>query len=111
MIVLFFLELELGRGMNVLSVDGLLVAFTGIMILVLPYFLPGGYENPFFGSWLLTRVGVAAVGGVLGLFYGLGIGTVLPESFKFVPMTLLILTGMVSCYIQFYFLLKLRLVK
>ena len=37
--------------------------------------------------------------------------TVLPDGLRFMPMTLLILTAMVSCYIQFYGLLRLRPVK
>ena len=39
------------------------------------------------------------------------LGVVLPETIRFLPMTLLIVTAMLSCYIQFYGFLKLRLAK
>jgi hypothetical protein len=35
-------------------------------------------------------------------------GTVFPESFRFLPLTLLILAAMASCFIQFYALMRLR---
>lgn len=110
-LVLFFLAFEYGRAVQVFSVDGALMLTTMSMVLVLPYFLPSKVERPSFGSWMKIRAAIAVIGLVGGVFYGRSIGFILPESLKFVPMTFLVLTGMVSCYVQFYALMKLRLVK
>ena len=101
--VLFFLALEYGRAVRAVSIDGLLMGITMLMVLVLPYFLPSNFERPTLGNWLLARGAVALFGMVLGV--------VLPGSLRFMPMTFLILASMVSCYIQFYGLMKLRLAK
>lgn len=109
--VLFFLALEYGRAVQAMSVDGLLMGITMMMVLVLPYFLPSRYEHPTFGNWMLVRGAVLLSGMVLGVAFKQSLGVVLPESLRFMPMTFLILTSMVSCYIQFYGLMKLRLAK
>ncbi len=111
MFVLFFLALEYGRAVQAFSVDGLLMGVTILMVLVLPYFLPSNFERPSFGSWLLARGAVTLFGMVLGVAFKQSLGVVLPESLRFMPMTFLILASMVSCYIQFYGLMKLRLAK
>ncbi len=48
---------------------------------------------------------------LLGVIFKQSLGVALPEEFRFLPMTLLIVTAMLSCYIQFYSFLKLRLAK
>ena len=110
-LVLFFLALEYGRAVQALSVDGLLIGVTILMVLVLPYFLPSNIERPTFGNWLLARGAVALTGMMLGVAFKQSLGVVLPESLRFMPMTFLILASMISCYIQFYGLMKLRLAK
>ncbi len=109
--VLFFLALEYGRGLQFSSIDGLLMGFTLLMVLVLPYFLPSRYEKPGFSNWLAGRCAIALFGALLGVAFTKTLGVILPESLRFMPLTLLILASMVSCYIQFYSLLKLRLAK
>ncbi len=109
--VLFFLALEYGRTVRALSIDGLLMGITMLIVLVLPFFLPSNFERPTFGNWLLARGAVALTGMVLGVAFKQSLGVVLPESLRFMPMTFLILASMVSCYIQFYGLMKLRLAK
>ncbi len=109
--VLFFLALEYGRAVQMFSIDGALMLTTMTMVLVLPYFLPSKNARPTLGSWLKLRSSVAVIGLMFGVLYSKSVGLVLPESLKFVPMTFLILTAMFSCYIQFYALMKLRLVK
>lgn len=111
MFVLFFLALEYGRAVQAISIDGLLMGITMLMVLVLPYFLPSNYERPTFSNWLLSRGAIGLTGMVLGVAFKQSLGVVLPESLRFMPMTFLILTSMVSCYIQFYGLMKLRLAK
>ena len=109
--VLFFLALEFGRTPGVFSLDGFLMAVTMLMVLVLPYFIASAAEKPIFSTWLIGRGFIAAFGVALGLAFKQSIGVVLPESLRFIPLTMLILTSMISCYIQFYGLTKLRLAK
>lgn len=109
--VLFFLALEYGRAVQVLSVDGTIMAITMTMVLVLPYFLPSHAEKPAFSHWLIGRGAIAFFGILIGVAFRQGVGVVMPGSLRFVPLTLLILASMVSCYIQFYGLLRLRLAK
>ena len=109
--VLFFLALEYGRAVRVFTADGILIAITMAMLLVLPYFLPSNWNAPTFGVWIASRTVVALIGLVCGALFNYGLGIVLPESLKLMPMTFLILAGMASCYLQFYGLMKLRLAK
>lgn len=109
--VLFFLGLEYGRAIKVLSVDGILMAITTVMVIVLPYFLPARHERSAFSLWVLGRSGVAAIGIFFGVVFSQSVGVFVPESLSYLPLTLLILASMISCYIQFYGLLKLRPVK
>lgn len=109
--VLFFLALEYGRAVQLFSMDAALMLTTMAMVLILPYFLPSKRARPALGSWLKLRSLVAVTGLTFGVFYSRSVGLVLPESWKFVPLTFLILTAMVSCYVQFYALLRLRLAK
>jgi hypothetical protein len=111
MFVLFFLALEYGRAVSMFSMDGLLMGITMSMVMVLPYFLPSQYEKPLFANWMIGRGVVAFVGIVLGFMFKQILGVLMPESFRFMPLTFLILASMVSCYIQFYGLMKLRLAK
>jgi hypothetical protein len=107
-LVLFFLALEFGRGANVLSIDGALMGITLIMVIVLPYFLPSTLERPLFSSWLLGRGILAAAAFVLGLGIGTMSGTVLPAGVALLPMAFLIIAAIISCYVQFYSVMKLR---
>jgi hypothetical protein len=109
--VLFFLALELGRTTDLLAFDTLLLSMTMLMVLVLPYFLPSENEPPSFKLWIRGRGVIAAFGLLLGLAFQKSVGVLVPESLKYVPMTGLIIAAMVSCYVQFYGLLKLRLAK
>lgn len=101
-IVLFLLTLEIGRSARSLSIETLLVTITAIMVMVLPFFLRV-FDLGEFKVWLGKRVAIAAVGVLIGM--------ILPTSLAFVPMTLLIPAAMVSCYVQFYSLFRLRLAK
>lgn len=107
--VLFFLAIEFGQIINNFAIDTILFAITLLMLIVLPYFL-STQEKPKFGNWVLGRTLIAAFAVSIGVMFKQSLG-VLPEMFRFLPMTLLIVTAMLSCYIQFYGLLKLRLAK
>jgi len=108
--VLFFLAVEFGQMLGgTVALDTVFFAITLLMLLVLPYFLPSE-DKPSFGNWVLGRTLIAGFAVSIGVMFKQSLG-VLPEMFKFLPMTLLIVTAMLSCYIQFYGLLKLRLAK
>ena len=104
--VLFFLGLEIGRSVELLSVDGILMSTTLMMVLVLPYFLPSRAERPSMTNWLAVRGGLTLIGLLLGVFYGHGVAA--PAGYRTIPMTFLILSAMVSAYVQFYGLMRLR---
>jgi hypothetical protein len=108
--VLFFLAVEFGQMLGNFSFETVIFAITLLMLLVLPYFLPSD-EKQTFGSWLLGRSLIAGFAISVGAVFKQSLGVVLPETFRFLPMTLLIVTAMLSCYIQFYGFLKLRLAK
>ncbi len=108
--VLFFLAVEFGRTFTKLSFDNFLMAITLLMVTVLPYFLAPD-EKPNFAKWIFGRTFIAGFAILLGALFNQTLGVVLPEAFKFLPLTLLIVTAMLSCYIQFFGFLKLRLAK
>ncbi len=108
--VLFFLAIEFGRTFFSLSLDNIFMFFTLLTVAVLPYFLLSN-EKPNFANWLLGRSLIAGFAIMLGAMFKQSLGVVLPETFRFLPMTLLIVTAMLCCYIQFYSFFKLRLAK
>lgn len=108
--VLFFLAVEVGRTFGVLALDTVVLFLTLLVMIVAPYFLPSD-EKPSFGNWLLGRSFIAFFAILLGVMFSQTLGVALPETFKFLPMTLFIITAMLCCYIQFYGFLKLRLAK
>lgn len=105
--VLFFLAFDCGQRFT-FGIDGLLSGSTLIAFLVLPYFLPFSGEKPAFEPWVLGRSAIACLAIVLGVMFGQSIGMFLPEMFRFLPLTLLIVAGFVSFYVQLYSLFKLR---
>lgn len=109
--VLFFLALDLGQSWLSFGFDGLLAVVTLVAFIVIPYFLPFADEKRDFRSWVLGRILVAAAGLSLGFMLKQSIGVLLPEAFRFAPMTLLIVAAIVSCYVQIYGIIKVRLAK
>jgi hypothetical protein len=108
--VLFFLAVDCGQRFT-FGAEGMLSAVTLAMFVVLPYFLPFQGEKPEFERWLFGRVAIVAFAIVLGAMFRQALGVILPDMFRFVPFTLLIVAAMISCYIQFYSLLRFRLAK
>ena len=108
--VLFFLAVEFGQSINAFALDTIVMAITLLAFIVIPYFLPSD-EKPGFGNWVLGRSLIAFFAVGLGMMFKQTLGVVLPETMRYLPMTLLIVTAMISCYIQFYGLLKIRLAK
>ena len=108
--VLFFLALEFGRTFSAFTLDNVFLFVTLMLIAAAPYFLLTG-EKQSFSGWFFGRTLIAAFAMLVGMMFQKSVGVILPETFKFLPMTFLIITAMVSCYVQFYGFLKLRLVK
>ena len=108
--VLFFLAVEFGQSFRSFSLDNICLAITLLAVAILPYFLPAE-DKPSFGHWIFGRSLIMGFAVFLGVMFKQSLGVVLPEMFRFLPMTLLIVTAMLSCYIQFYSLLKIRLAK
>lgn len=108
--VLFFLAIEFGRTLFSLSLDNVFMFFTLLTVAVLPYFLLSE-EKPDFAKWLLGRSLIVGLAILLGVMFKQSLGSVLPETFRFLPMTLLIVTATLCSYIQFYSFFKLRLAK
>jgi len=109
--VIFFLGLELGRSLQNFTFDAFLLLLTMLMVTVLPYYLPSSNGRPAIAKWLTGRSLIAILAVSIGALLQPAYGTLLPESFRFLPLTLLILTAMCSCFIQFYALMRLRLAK
>jgi len=109
--VLFFLAMDLGQASLTLSLATILQLMTLVVFLVVPYFLPFTGDQQGFSRWLIGRIVVGAVGITFGLMLGQAIGTVLPDAFRFVPMTLLIVAAIICCNVQIYGILKHRLAR
>jgi hypothetical protein len=109
--VLFFLAMDFGQSFAGFALDSVLSALTLGVLLVAPYFLPSDEPKPGIIGWIAGRAVIAVFAILLGVAFKHTLGNVLPETFRFLPMTLLIVTAMISCYIQFYTLTKFRWAK
>jgi hypothetical protein len=110
-LVLFFLAIDFGQSLSSFALDSVFSSLTLAMLVVLPYFLPSEGEKPHFANWLAGRTAIALFAMAVGFAFRQALGTVLPESLRFLPMTLLIAAAMFSCYLQFYGILKIRLAR
>ena len=106
--VLFFLALEFGRSLAALGLDSVLLGISLAMLAVVPYFLVNASIGRDFGKWLAGRSLIIVFATLLGLVFDQTIGLVLPDVMRYIPMALLIVSAMTSCYFQFYSLLRLR---
>ena len=110
--VLFFLAMEVGQGGGGLDWVSVCSILTLIAFLVLPYFVSASTGNgKRLVRWLVGRVIVAAMGALFGLFLGQAVGSLLPEAFRFVPMSLLIVAAIIWCNIQIYGIMRIRLAR
>lgn len=108
--VLFFLAVELGQSRAFDGFEALLMAITLLAVLVLPYFLADEPDRSI-ASFVGGRSVIAVLGVVSGIAFRQSIGTLLPESISYLPMTMLIVSAAISSYFQIYGILGLRLVK
>ena len=109
--VLFFLAIDFGQGSMTLGLESALSVITLGMLLVVPYFLPSLDEKPEFVSWLMGRSVITIFAVALGVVFKQSLGVVLPETFRFLPFTLVIVTAMLSCILQFYVMIRFRLAR
>jgi len=109
--VLFFLAVDFGQSLRNFGLDTAFSVITLTMLVVLPYFLPTDAERPDFKTWLLGRGLIAAFASILGVMFGQSVGILLPEAFSYLPMTLVILTAMLSCYLQLCAMIRFRLAR
>jgi hypothetical protein len=109
--VLFFLGIDFGQSSMRFGLDSLFSAVTLGMLLVVPYFLPSMEEKPEFSDWLMGRSVITIFAVALGVMFGQSLGILLPETFRFLPFTLVILTAMLSCSLQFYGMIRFRLAR
>ena len=107
--VLFFIALEFGRTFGVLSLDNLLMGIALLSVMILPYWLKSERET--FTNWMFGRSLITAFALGSGVIFNQSLGVVLPNTFRFLPMTMLLLTAFLSVYFQFYSFLKLRVAK
>ncbi|MEZ5347304.1 MAG: hypothetical protein R2681_17285 [Pyrinomonadaceae bacterium] len=108
--VLFFLAVDVGQNSGNIRFDTLLLVIALIAVAVFPYLLMRD-EDISLGKWLTGRASIVGFALLLGVLLDQSVGVVFPEIFGFLPFTLLILTAMVSCYIQFHKFFKFRLAK
>jgi hypothetical protein len=106
--VLFFLAVDLGQSVGNFGIDSVFSSATVLMLLVVPYFLPVSGERPGFWGWLLGRVSIAVFAVILGSIFYRSLGGMVPEAFGYMPLTLVIITAIISAYVQFCAILRFR---
>lgn len=105
--VLFFIALELGRCLAAPGLDTALLGLVLALTVAAPYLFEEEQKLDF-GVWVAGRVWIAGFAVGLGVLFNQLLGTVLPEMLRFAPMGLLIVSAILSCYIQFYRQLRVR---
>ncbi len=109
--VLFFLAVDFGQSVLSFGIGSVVSALALIMVLVLPYVMPADSERPDFAGWLAGRAVLTIFAIAVGMMFQQAVGPVLPEMFRYMPMTLLIVSATLSCYLQFCAIIRLRLAR
>lgn len=107
--VLFFLAMDLAGSISGIGLDTLLSVLTIGLFVVLPYLLPFGGEKPEFWNWFFGRLSISAIGVISGLATAASAGSFLPEALKYVPFTLLLISGIFCTFTQLRGIMKVRL--
>lgn len=108
-LVVLFLAMDTGRGFSAWDLNEFLSFFTIGILVVLPYFLPVPAEKPEFAGWVLWRVFIGGIGFILGAGLNVISQVFLMESIKYLPMTFLILTGILCAATQIRGIIGVRL--
>ncbi len=109
--VLFFLALEIGISFGSLGFDGIVLAPTLAAFLICPYLLPFSGDKPGFLVWLVGRSAIAVLAVFAGFLLKNTAGSVLPKGVLYLPMTLLIVSGILFTATQHYGIIKIRLAR
>ena len=109
LLVMFFLAMDTGRGMTGSGPGEILSFFTIATFVVFSYFLPSPAEKPDVAGWVGTRLFVAFAGFIFGTGFKVVSEVFLMESFKYLPMTFLILTGILCAATQIRGIIRVRL--
>ena len=107
--VLFFLAMDLAGSFAGVGFDSLLSVLTIGIFAVVPYLLPFDGEKPEFWGWLIGRLSIAAIAVISGMAISTSAGVFLPETVKYVPFTLLIISGIFCAFTQLRVIIKVRL--
>lgn len=99
--VLFFLAMDLGQGLSA-DFGTILSAVTVALFVVLPYFLPYAGERPAFALWAIRRALVAVTAVAAGVVFENLTGSVVPASMASLPLTLCIVSAVISCHLQLF---------
>ena len=109
--VMFFLALDLGQSVAHAGLDTIFSAVTLAMVVVLPYFMRAKEFRPDLGKWLVQRLTITLFAAFLGVIFHQALGPVFPESFRYLPLTLLLIAAVVGTYVQFAHVYRFRLAK
>jgi hypothetical protein len=109
--VLFFLAVDIGQSVLTFRIDTAVSTVTLLLVLVLPYFMPTESLRPDFSTWLVGRILLAGFAVGVGMMFQQALGVVFPEMFRYLPMTLLILSATLSFYLQFCAMIRFRLAR
>ena len=108
--VLFFLAMDLfGSFSGTVGLDALLSLVTIGLFAVMPYLLPFEGEKPEFWGWLTGRFSIGVIGAISGLAISASTGVFWPETVRYVPFTLLIISGIFCAFTQLRAIMKVRL--
>lgn len=110
-VVLFFLAMEIGANGSK-DLPGLLLGTLVLTVTAsLPFWLKGA-KSLRFPAWLAGRIVIASAGLTVGLFFGLATQAgALPGAARFVPLSLLIVAGIISCNVAIYGIIRDRLAR
>ena len=110
--VLFFLAMDaVGAFEGFFDLGFAVSVITVGTFIALPYFLPFEGERPNFGIWAFGRLNIALVGVLAGWAVQMASGVVFPESIKYLPMTLLIVSGIFCAFSQMRGIIRVRLAR
>ncbi|MFN3418240.1 MAG: hypothetical protein ACK42A_02760 [Pyrinomonadaceae bacterium] len=110
-VVLFFLALEIGAGRQRDLADFIVGGLVITAFAALPFFLTALPTEKFFG-WLAGRIVVALAGVSTGIFFGMAVAYgAFPPAARFIPLSLLIVAGIIGCNVAIYGIIRNRLAR
>jgi hypothetical protein len=108
-LVLFFLAMDLGGSLTVFDLGTVLSVLTIMAFIVFPFFLPFEEERPQFLSWIAGRLFVAIAGIVAGMGLNVLVEVYFMGNLQYLPMTLLIFSGIFCAITQIRDIIRFRL--